>query len=147
MRYKYSHLGFLSDMRPIGPSMLCSFMMDPSLTGLAHKRLVLLWPMIRNSSTYLHWDPSTCILSLQLPRHPMGSSSFELKDLWGDGSRLGKRFRVPWVDSWNTKLPELCLYPDRISGTHLWFRTRVTLLLAIVLDRGIASSFVHFFYK
>ena len=124
MCYKYSHLGFLPDMWPIGPSMLCPFMMDSSSTGLAHKGPVLLWPMIRNSPTHLHWDPSTCILPLQLPLHPMGSSSFERKDPWGDGSRSGRRFRDPWVDGCNTKLRELCLYPDRMSGTHLWFTTR-----------------------
>ena len=123
--------------------MLCSFMMDSSLAGLALKGPVLLWPM--NSPTYLHWDPSTYISPLQLPPPPMGSSSFEWKDSWGDGSRVGRRFRVPLVDG--TKLCELCLYPDILSGTHLWFATRVTLVLAIVSDRGVTLSFVHFFYK
>ena len=56
----------------------------------------------------------------------MGSSSFERKDPWGDGSRLGRRFRVPWVDGCNTKLRELCLYPNRMSRTHLWLQ-RVSL--------------------
>ena len=145
MCYKYSHLRFLSDTWPIGPSMLCPFMMDSSLTGLALKGPVLLWPMMRNSPTYLHWDPSTYISPLQLPPHPMGLSSFERKDPWGDGSRVGRRFRVPLDDG--TKLRELCLYPDILSGTHLWLAMRVTLLLAVVSNQGVALSSVHFFYK
>ena len=143
--YKYSHLRFLSDTWPVGLSMLCSFMMDSSLAGLALKGPVLLWPMMRNSSTYLRWDPSTYISPLQLPPPLMGPSSFEWKDPWGDSSRVGQRFRVPLVDG--TKLCELCLYPDILSGTQLWFATCVTLVLAVVSDRGITSSFVHFFYK
>ena len=119
--YKYSHLRFLSDTWPVGLSMLCSFMMDSSLAGLALKGPVLLWPMMRNSPTYLHWDPSTYISPLQLPPPPMGPSSFERKDLWGDG------LESHWLTVQNS-VNYACILTSCQCQEHIYDSRRVSLL-------------------
>ena len=54
-----SHLGFLAATWVLDLSRLHPFMQDPSITDLAHVRLVLYWPMDVEPSGPFHGDPST----------------------------------------------------------------------------------------
>ena len=84
---------------------------------------------------------------LQLPPHPMGSSSLSgrtrgvtIKGSGDDSSKACGSTVLVWM-------PWTVITLDRLSGSHLWRMTRVALPLEFSSDWSVASSSLHFLYK
>ena len=125
----------------------------PVYAGYVHNRPLHIWArplsaLGRGSVKPTLWrsvNLDFCLL--QLPPHPMGSSSLSgrtrgvmVQGSGDDGSKACRStvsIRTSWI------VPTL----DRLSGSHLWRVTRVALPLDLILDRSVASSSIHFLYK